>query len=73
MGRAHAVGLWLCVLGSMAACPEVHHPAGKLDRAAHKDALEQMPDSRCSARDYKRIGPDDTEPSEECIELCGGP
>ncbi|NNB86523.1 hypothetical protein [Corallococcus exiguus] len=73
MGRAHAVGLWLCVLGGLAACPEVHRPGGKLDRAAHKDALEQIPDSSCASRDYQRLCPRDTEPSEECIELCGGP
>jgi hypothetical protein len=73
MGRAHAVGLWLCVLGGMAACPEVHRPGGKLDRAAHKDALEQLPKSRCSKRDYNRFCTSPDEPSEECFELCGGP
>ncbi|NOK32688.1 hypothetical protein HMI49_05685 [Corallococcus exercitus] len=73
MGRAHAVGLWLCVLGSMAACPEVHRPGGKLDRAAHKDALERIHETGCDKRDYKRLCPDDAEPSEECIERCGGP
>ncbi|RKH94675.1 hypothetical protein [Corallococcus sp. AB038B] len=73
MGRAHAVGLWLCVLGGLAACPEVHRPGGKLDRAAHKDAMERIHDKRCDANDLKLLCPRDTEPSEECIELCGGP
>ncbi|RKG80322.1 hypothetical protein D7W79_08190 [Corallococcus exercitus] len=73
MGRAHAVGLWLCVLGSMAACPEVHRPGGKLDRAAHRDTLERIPKPACSSEDYERLCPDDAEPTEECIDLCGGP
>ncbi|QAT88644.1 hypothetical protein EJ065_7119 [Corallococcus coralloides] len=73
MGRAHAVGLWLCVLGGLAACPEVHRPGGKLDRAAHKDALERIHETGCAEDVYKRLCPGDTEPSKECIERCGGP
>ncbi|GMT97926.1 hypothetical protein KH5H1_20450 [Corallococcus caeni] len=73
MGRAHAVGLWLCVLGGMAACPEVHRPGGKLDRAAHQDTLERIHETGCDANDVKRLCPEDTEPSKECLELCGGP
>ncbi|CAM4221713.1 Secreted protein [Corallococcus exiguus] len=72
MGRAHAVGLWLCVLGGLAACPEVHRPDGKLDRAAHKDALELIQKSICSEEDYRLLCPDDAEPSKECITRCGG-
>ncbi|WP_375755058.1 hypothetical protein [Corallococcus exercitus] len=72
MGRAHAVGLWLCVLGGMAACPDVHRPGGKLDRAAHKDALERIHEKGCEEDLYKLICPDDTGPSGECLELCGG-
>ena len=72
MGRAHAVGLWLCVLGGLAACPEVHRPGGKLDRAAHKDALERIHEAGCDAKVYEDLCPDDVEPTEECIARCGG-
>ncbi|MFP2900995.1 hypothetical protein [Corallococcus sp. 4LFB] len=72
MGRAHAVGLWLCVLGGMAACPDVHRPGGKLDRAARKDTLERIHETGCDSDEYEELCPAGTEPTEECIAQCGG-
>ncbi|RKG94837.1 hypothetical protein D7V97_38200 [Corallococcus sp. CA053C] len=69
-GRAHSVGMWLFVLGCMTACPEAHRRGGLVDRAAHRDAVEQVPKEPCSDEDYERYCLGEGDQSAECLENC---
>lgn len=69
-GRAHSVGMWLFVLGCATACPEVHRRGGLVDRAAHRDAVEQVPKEECTPEIYARYCTGTDEPSADCLELC---
>jgi hypothetical protein len=63
--------LWSCALSvAVTGCPEVHRPGGLADRAAHKDALELIPEG-CSEEDYERFCPKGGEDSPECRKHCG--
>ncbi|MFY1828166.1 hypothetical protein ACN47A_19745 [Myxococcus fulvus] len=62
-----------CALScALLGCPEVHRRDGLVDRAAHRDALESIPD-RCSNDEYNRYCPEGLEYSDECIERCESP
>ncbi|RKH39540.1 hypothetical protein [Corallococcus sicarius] len=69
-GRAHSVGMWLFVLGCVTACPEVHRRGGLVDRAAHRDAVEQVPEDRCPPKDYALYCEGEDDQSAECLEKC---
>ncbi|WP_338278175.1 hypothetical protein [Corallococcus caeni] len=64
------MGLWLCVLGGMAACPDVHRPGGKLDRAARKDVLDRLSNQECHSDEFRRECAESGIPLEECLEDC---
>jgi len=64
--------LWSCALSiAVTGCPEVHRPGGLADKAAHRDALELIPE-RCSEKERDKYCPKGQEASEECIVRCGG-
>ncbi|RYZ37734.1 MAG: hypothetical protein EOO71_26840 [Myxococcaceae bacterium] len=68
--RAHSVGMWLCALGCLSACPEVHRQGGFADQASHRDAVEQVPKGECPPATYMRYCTNGREQSDECIEAC---
>lgn len=62
----------LCVLSLVAltACPEEFGKGGRIDQAAHQDALELI-QRRCSPADARKYCEGDKKQSEECIKHCG--
>jgi hypothetical protein len=48
----------------------MHRPGGLIDRAAHKDALESIPE-RCSAEERRKYCEGAREHSTVCREMCG--
>lgn len=63
---------WVCTLSlAVLGCPEVHRPGGLADRAAHKDALERIPE-RCNSDEHEKYCGGGRERSAKCIEECGG-
>ncbi|RKH24462.1 hypothetical protein D7Y13_29010 [Corallococcus praedator] len=68
--RAHSVGMWLCALGCLSACPEVHRRGGFADRAVHRDAVEQVPEAICRTEVFELYCSEGREQSDECIEAC---
>lgn len=64
--------LWMSTLSlALMGCPEMHRPGGYLDKAAHKDALENIPE-RCDSELREELCGDGKENSRACIERCGG-
>lgn len=62
---------WVCTLSlTILGCPEMHRPGGLIDKAAHKDALESIPE-RCDSAQREEWCGDGRENSRECIERCG--
>ncbi len=62
---------WVCTLSlALVGCPEMHRPGGLIDRAAHKDALESIPE-RCSAEERRKYCEGAREHSTVCREMCG--
>jgi hypothetical protein len=62
---------WVCSLSlTLLGCPEVHRPGGFADQAAHKDALESLPE-RCTAEVRKKYCNGEQKFSEECRIRCG--
>ena len=63
---------WVCTLSlTILGCPEVHRPGGLADKAAHKDALESIPE-RCTPSQREELCGNGREDSEECLKGCGG-
>ena len=63
---------WVCMLSpAVMGCPEVHRPGGLADKAAHKDALELIPE-RCSKEVREEYCGGGREDTQECLERCGG-
>ena len=63
--------LWSCALSvAVTGCPEVHRPGGLADKAAHRDALELIPE-RCSRKDYELYCEKGGYDSPDCRARCG--
>lgn len=63
----------VCALScALLGCPEVHRREGLIDRAAHRDSLENIP-TRCTSKERELYcggkAPDDP----ECVQHCGEP
>jgi hypothetical protein len=67
-GAACGCALWLATLTG---CPETYRRGGRADRAALKDAKDQIPERICSEDVYELYCADDEE-SEDCLRHCGG-
>lgn len=64
--------MWVCTLSlALMGCPEMHRPGGLIDKAAHRDALEGIPE-RCDPAKREELCGNGKENSKECIEGCGG-
>jgi hypothetical protein len=62
--------LWSCALSvAVTGCPEVHRPGGLADQAAHKDALELIPEG-CSKEDYDRYCANRRQNTADCRTHC---
>ncbi|RKH09170.1 hypothetical protein D7X74_30110 [Corallococcus sp. CA047B] len=68
--RAHSVGMWLCVLGCVSACPEVHRKGGIADRAVHRDAKERVQEGDCDSDAFRLFCTNGREQSDACLEAC---
>ncbi len=63
---------WVCSLSlAVLGCPEVHRPGGLADKAAHRDALENIPNRECSEAEHAMFCENGKEDSEECLRRCG--
>jgi hypothetical protein len=60
--------LWLVALTG---CPETYRRGGRVDRAADKDAKDQIPDRICDEDTYELYCAGKEE-SAECLKHCGG-
>jgi hypothetical protein len=63
-------GLWVLSLGVLTACPEEFGKGGRIDQAAHQDAVELM-QRRCSQDDFRRYCAEGKKQSEDCVKHCG--
>ena len=62
---------WVCTLSlALMGCPEMHRPGGLIDRAAHKDALENIPE-QCTPQERRMYCEGGKEHSAACREKCG--
>lgn len=62
---------WVCAVSlAVMGCPEMHKPGGIIDRAAHKDALESIPE-RCDREQLKEFCEGNRRHSAVCREKCG--
>ncbi|NTX06168.1 MULTISPECIES: hypothetical protein [unclassified Myxococcus] len=62
---------WVCALScAVMGCPEVHRRDGLVDRAAHQDALENIP-TRCSSVEREQYCSGEASKDPECIRRCG--
>ncbi|QSQ10988.1 hypothetical protein [Myxococcus landrumensis] len=65
--------IWVCALSlALLGCSEVHRRDGWADRAAHRDALENIP-TRCTSQERERYCEGKPANDPECIEHCGDP
>lgn len=64
----------LCVLSLvvLTACPEEFGKGGRIDQAAHQDAVELL-QQRCAKPDYEKYCGGDLAKSEGCRIHCGNP
>lgn len=64
----------LCVLSLvvLTACPEEFGKGGRIDQAAHQDAVELL-EKRCSKPDYEKYCGGNLAKSEACRNRCGKP
>lgn len=64
--------MWVCTVSlTLMGCPEMHRPGGLIDKAAHKDALESIPE-QCTDDQRERACGKGREDTEECLTRCGG-
>lgn len=63
----------LCALGlvAMTGCPEEFGKEGRIQRAAHTDALELI-QKQCTLAEYRVYCEGGREKTAKCIEECGG-
>lgn len=62
---------WVCTLSLVVmGCPEVHRPGGLADQAAHRDALEGIPE-RCSEKERLEYCGGTKKFTEDCRIRCG--
>lgn len=67
--RWRTTGLCTLSLVTLTGCPDAFGRGGRIDRAAHKDALE-LRQKYCSDAERERFCKDRSSPT--CIEHCGG-
>ena len=68
--RWKAVGVFVLLLAGTLGCPHAFGRGGTIDKAMHKDLMEQLEDGQCSQTDIERIcspGGD----VEACLKECG--
>jgi hypothetical protein len=70
LGKSQVLAVGLVLLGFGTACPEMHQRGGRLDQAAHRDAVEQTLIKRCPPPAYQEFCTDGREQTPECIEAC---
>jgi len=68
--RWTTAGLCALCLMTMTGCPEEFGKEGRIQRAAHQDALELI-QKQCTRADFERYCEGGREASEKCREVCG--
>jgi hypothetical protein len=69
--RWRTAGLCALSLLTLTGCPEEFGKEGRIQRAAHRDALELI-QKHCTQAEYERYCEGGRERTAKCIEECGG-